>query len=28
VSIELARETIGGATCGWIPAPGTLILTN
>ena len=28
VSIELARESIGGATCGWIPAPGTLILTN
>jgi predicted outer membrane repeat protein len=28
VSIELATEILGGATCGWIPAPGTLILTN
>ena len=28
MSIELASESIGGATCGWIPAPGTLILTN
>ncbi|MCL4254231.1 MAG: hypothetical protein KJ043_10680 [Anaerolineae bacterium] len=28
VSIELATETEGNLTCGWIPAPGTLILTN
>jgi len=28
MSIELASESIGGATCGWIPAPGILILTN
>jgi hypothetical protein len=28
VSIELATETEGSLTCGWIPAPGTLILTN
>ncbi|MDX2077622.1 MAG: hypothetical protein SFZ02_14430 [bacterium] len=28
VSIELASETDGNLTCGWIPAPGTLILTN
>jgi hypothetical protein len=28
VSIELATETIDGMTCGWIPAPGTLVLTS
>ena len=28
VSVELANETEGSLTCGWIPAPGTLILTN
>ncbi len=28
VSIELASENVDGLTCGWIPAPGTLILTN
>ncbi|MCL4253081.1 MAG: hypothetical protein KJ043_04805 [Anaerolineae bacterium] len=26
--VELATETSGNLTCGWIPAPGTLILTN
>ncbi|MCL4254402.1 MAG: hypothetical protein KJ043_11570 [Anaerolineae bacterium] len=28
VSIELQSENVDGLTCGWIPAPGTLILTN
>jgi predicted outer membrane repeat protein len=28
ISIELASESVDGLTCGWIPAPGTLILTN
>jgi hypothetical protein len=28
VSIELASESVDGLTCAWIPAPGTLILTN
>jgi hypothetical protein len=28
VSIELTAEIEGSLTCGWIPAPGTLILTN
>jgi hypothetical protein len=28
ISIELASEIVDGLTCGWIPAPGTLILTN
>jgi len=28
LSVELATETEGSLTCGWIPAPGTLILTN
>jgi hypothetical protein len=28
VSIELASSVVDGMTCGWIPAPGTLILTN
>jgi len=28
VVVELATETEGSLTCGWIPAPGTLILTN
>jgi hypothetical protein len=27
-SVELASESVDGLTCGWIPAPGTLILTN
>lgn len=27
-AIELASETVNGLTCGWIPAPGTLILTH
>jgi hypothetical protein len=26
--VELATENIGGTTCGWIPAAGTLVLTN
>ncbi|MCL4253729.1 MAG: hypothetical protein KJ043_08120, partial [Anaerolineae bacterium] len=26
--IELSTETEGNLTCGWIPAPGTLILTS
>lgn len=26
--MELATESINGMTCGWIPAPGTLILTK
>ena len=26
--VELATETVGGFTCGWIPAVGTLVLTN
>lgn len=28
VAIELASEQVDSLTCGWIPAPGTLILTN
>jgi len=28
VSVELATEAVDNLTCGWIPAPGTLILTN
>lgn len=28
IVIELDTENVDGATCGWIPAPGTLILTN
>ncbi|MCL4253408.1 MAG: hypothetical protein KJ043_06480 [Anaerolineae bacterium] len=28
ISIELGAENVDGLTCGWIPAPGTLILTN
>ncbi|HRF99105.1 MAG TPA: hypothetical protein PLZ51_28030, partial [Aggregatilineales bacterium] len=28
VSIELATEQLDNMTCGWIPAPGTVILTN
>jgi len=28
VVVELATETEGSLTCGWIPAPGTFILTN
>ena len=27
-SIEMPTEQVDGLTCGWIPAPGTLILTN
>ncbi len=28
VSVEMPTETVDGLTCGWIPAPGTVILTN
>jgi len=28
LSVELATEAVDGLTCGWIPAPGTLILTH
>jgi predicted outer membrane repeat protein len=28
IPLELPTETVGDLTCGWIPAPGTLILTN
>ncbi|MDX2077370.1 MAG: choice-of-anchor Q domain-containing protein [bacterium] len=27
-SIEMPTESVDGMTCAWIPAPGTLILTN
>jgi hypothetical protein len=26
--VEIASESVDGVTCGWIPAVGTLILTN
>lgn len=28
IPLELPTETQGNLTCAWIPAPGTLILTN
>ena len=28
VQVELATETDGNFTCGWIPAAGTLVLTR
>jgi predicted outer membrane repeat protein len=28
VSVEMPTESVGGLTCAWIPAPGTLILTE
>ncbi|MDX2077133.1 MAG: hypothetical protein SFZ02_11925 [bacterium] len=28
VSVEMPSEIVDGLTCAWIPAPGTLILTN
>jgi predicted outer membrane repeat protein len=28
VSVEMPTESVDGLTCAWIPAPGTVILTN